>query len=104
MKCQARINRIYKTRKAAVVWPETVFGPNADIEDYPEVCGGDVTVTIRAVDEPDWGSSYARLTLDAVCTRCDYPWWPGRIALEGRVDADRALDITALLEEVKLGA
>ena len=93
-KCQSRILKEYKTTKADMMWPETVYGPN-DVGTLP-TCGGDVTVKARAVDEPDWGGSSASLKLEWTCTRCKHAFLPGRI------EADRGLwdglDVTRLFE------
>src|SRR3972149_5403610 len=40
------------------------------IENDMELCDGEIIVSIRAVDEPDWGGSYATLELSYKCNKC----------------------------------
>jgi hypothetical protein len=78
MKCESRITKEYETRKAVSYWPRVcpsgvwIDNPNA----VGEVCGGDVTIILKAVDEPDWGGHYATLEIERTCTRCRWPWVP----------------------------
>lgn len=84
LKCQSRIVKTFKTKKAECRWPEIPGGlqdnfkliPNPDAADLP-VCGGDVTITVDAIDEPDWGGTYAKLDVKATCSRCRQPYFPG---------------------------
>jgi hypothetical protein len=96
MICQARIQKEYKTRKADVIWPETYDGqPSPSLKDYPEVCNGHVSVSLKA----DFSSgncrcdSYPELQVIATCTRCANPFWPGKYALEAQAMAGE-LNIT----------
>lgn len=98
MKCQSRILKEYKMKKADCIWPETVYGPT-DTGTLP-VCGGDVTVKIRAVAEPDWGGTYPKIEIEAICTKCTHPWWLGRIDWESKVLHWDGWDVTALLEHI----
>lgn len=92
MKCQARILRDYKTTKADCMWPETQYGPS-DVGTLL-VCGGEVTVKASAVNEPEWGGSYARLEISCVCSRCKHPYFKGRLTLDHQTE----IDITLLFE------
>lgn len=102
LKCQARIVREYKTRKAEVCWPETVYGatPEELLAKYPEACGGDVTVKVKAVDEPYFGGASAKLEVEWTCSRCREPYVPGRFEVDGAA-AGGWLDITNMVELVK---
>ena len=95
MKCESRILKEYKTTKADMMWPETRYGPN-DTGTLP-VCGGDVKVILKAVDEPYFGGCSSRLELNATCSKCKWPFWPGRIQLDQKMTMGE-LDITELLE------
>ena len=95
MTCQARIIKEYKTKKADCMWPESSYGPT-DVGTLP-ICGGNVVVTLQAIQEPDWGGSYPKINIEAICTKCKCPWWPGRIAWEKEVLYD-CWDITKLLD------
>ena len=99
--CQARIIKEYKSRKADCMWPESVYGPN-DVGTLP-LCGGAVNVRVKAVAEPDWGGTYPKIEIDAKCSKCNWPWWPGRIAWENAVMDWAGWDITTLLEERLIG-
>ena len=79
------------------MWPEALDGPT-DVGALP-ICGGDVTVLAQANQLPDWGGTYARLELEATCSRCRMPWWPGRIQLEQDMAHYNGWDITKLLEQ-----
>ena len=96
MKCQARILKTYKTKKADGMWPESTYGPN-DVGTLP-ICGGDVRVVVKAENMPDWGGTYAQMEIDASCTKCTHPWWPGRIAWENQVLDYKGWDVTKFLE------
>ena len=96
MKCESRILKEYKTKKTDCQWPETYYGPT-DVGTLP-VCGGDVTVKLRAIAEPDWGGSHPVMEVDAVCTKCKYPWWPGKVEFDNRVAHYDGFDITSYLE------
>ena len=93
-KCQAHILREFKTVKADCMWPQTVYGPNG-CGTLP-VCGGDVTVKVKAVDEPEYGGHYAKLEIEFTCTRCKHPWLPNRIEIEGSLWD--GIDITRLFD------
>jgi hypothetical protein len=99
MKCQARIMREYKKKRADSLWPEYHTGqPSQWLDQYPEVCGGDVTVQIKA----GWSGSCAcsgssELELEASCSRCASPYWPGRYELQGRISRGE-INITEWLE------
>lgn len=79
------------------MWPETTYGHNPEADGL-EVCGGDVTVMVKAINEPYCGEeSSPVLSTVWTCNRCKYPWVPGRIELGNRVDTGK-LDITRMLE------
>lgn len=78
LKCQSRILKTYHKAKADPVWP---FIQAATFEKIPdsiaedlEVCGGNVSIDVSAVDEPDWGGTYATLEVKTTCTRCKTPY------------------------------
>ena len=77
------------------MWPESTYGPN-DVGTLP-ICDGDVKIIVRSVNEPDWGGTYATTELEATCSRCKQPYFPGRIDLDYKVKGD--WDITSLLEK-----
>ena len=77
------------------MWPESTYGP-VDVGTLPE-CGGDVTVKLRAVAEPDWGGSYPKMDIAATCSKCKHPYWQGRIAWEAEVLNWEGWDVTHLL-------
>ena len=95
MICSSRILREFKVAKADCMWPESVYGP-VDTGDWP-LCGGDVTVKVRCVNEPDWGGTYAKMEIDAQCSKCKHPYWPGRIAWEAKVMNWDGWDVTHLM-------
>lgn len=103
MKCQARIVKTYKTKKANCVWPETVYGPVPEESlEWKEVCGGDLTAKVRAVDDPYYGGSSADLELEVECSRCRAGYFPGIFSLMTEVSSsDNSFNITPLLEEYK---
>lgn len=102
MKCQSHILRTYKTRKAEPIWPETTHGPNLDAQRYP-VCGGNVTVKVKVVNEPEWGGNYAKMELEWTCTNCKMPWVPSRFELE-RAIINGSLEITQMADFEPIGA
>jgi len=79
--CQSHIVRAFKKAKADCEWPECYSGNevaiNPRVARLP-VCGGEVTIKIRSVDEPDYHSDhYAAMEIDIQCSRCKNPWFPG---------------------------
>lgn len=93
LKCQAVIIKTFKRAKAEVIWPAPgVTYPHA------ETCGGDVTVRVRAVDEPEWGGHTATMEVTWMCSRCRYPWVPGRNAFDSAARAYDGFDVTKMLE------
>jgi hypothetical protein len=74
--CRSRILKDYKSRKADCVWPRY-------LAEHPEKgplseCGGEITVVVKAVDEPDYHSDhYADLKIELTCSRCKFPFVPG---------------------------
>lgn len=93
MKCQSRIVKTYKTAKAESMWPVSIYGPNPAIDQYPEVCDGDVTV--RVIIEHDGDCACCGTTALAVtftCTRCQQPYVPGRLELDDYVRSLRVVD------------
>ena len=96
MRCQSRILKEYKPARADCMWPECTYGP-VDVGTLPE-CGGNVTVKVRCVNEPEWGGTSARMEIQATCTKCMHPWWPGRIAWEAEVLNWDGWDVTSILE------
>lgn len=104
MKCQSRIWKEYKSRKADPVWPEThdgpitvVHGTTKLITELP-ICGGDVVVTLVAANEPYMGGTYASLEAKFTCSRCKLPWIPKRFAIEGAA-IEGVFDLTPYLED-----
>jgi len=93
MKCKAHIIKEFKSTKHDSMWPMTQYGVN-DVGSLP-VCGGNVIVSVRAVNEPDWGGMLARLEIKSTCSKCKWPYFDGRIGLEHEVE----LDITQLFEK-----
>lgn len=39
-------------------------------------CGGNIKVTIEAVDEPEWGGTSASLEISYKCDKCGCTWYP----------------------------
>jgi hypothetical protein len=81
IRCRSKIYKEYKTRKADCVWPNCanplIGGKPLDVDSLP-VCGGNITLTIKAVDEPDYHSGhYAVLQVTATCSRCRAGYFPG---------------------------
>lgn len=94
MQCQARIVREYKTRKADVRWPETVYGPvmDAEIHTLP-VCGGDVTLKVEIEHSGcSCCSGPGQIVIVATCSRCKHPYVPGVLRF--------STDAIAYLEEL----
>lgn len=79
----------------------TVFGPNEDAKKYP-VCGGAVSLMVKAVDEPVMGGTYAKLELIWTCTRCEWAWVPQWFLLRDAA-ASGSLDITGILRVATAG-
>jgi len=44
-------------------------------EDFVE-CAGEIIATVEAVDEPDWGCSYASLEINYKCNKCGIQHFP----------------------------
>lgn len=44
--------------------------------DVLEVCDGNVGVTVKAVDEPDWGGTYASFEIEYKCDKCGGSYYP----------------------------
>lgn len=86
MKCQARIVREYKTKKADVVWPECLGGPVPEHLVHP-VCGGDVKADVCVPysgcaccgDSPE-------VKVELTCSRCKNPYIPGCLDFPYRSD------------------
>lgn len=51
VRCQSRIKRTFKRRKAEAVWTECASGPRPENLKYPQ-CEGYVTVTVEVEAEP----------------------------------------------------
>ena len=49
--------------------------PDWKKEDFIK-CDGDIVASIEAVDEPDWGCSYASLRIDYKCNKCGASYFP----------------------------
>jgi hypothetical protein len=85
MKCNARVANVTSRRKGsgesyervkfiAVAWGVGGSKPWNDpkyVAENTYECGGVIYATVKAVDEPDWGCSYARLEVRYKCQRCD---------------------------------
>lgn len=69
--CEARILREFKTKKAESVWPAY------EGWDKLEACGGAVTFEVRPGYEPYMGGADAKIEVEATCSRCQYPYYPG---------------------------
>ena len=39
-------------------------------------CGGNIIVTVEAVNEPDWGGTHALLEITYKCDKCGCKWYP----------------------------
>jgi hypothetical protein len=93
-KCKARIVKEYARRKADVMWPECCpsggWIPNPEASKYPEVCGGDVTVTVTAVAGMYFGD--VELEIEEVCTRCKYPFYQGKKAVQAASSHELSLN------------
>ena len=100
MKCESRVLKEYKTKKVDCTWPENANGPSNDVGNLP-VCGGEVFVFVNAIDEPYHGGHSAKLELDVQCSKCKWPFWPGRIQLEQDVQSWDGWNITKYLEAQK---
>jgi hypothetical protein len=73
IKCQSRIIKRYKSRKAKCIWPLKHLLPNA--LKNPE-CDGDITVTVHVENVPDWGGTTAELHVQFECSNCEAAWFP----------------------------
>jgi hypothetical protein len=54
-------------------------------EDAEEICDGRILVNIEAVDEPDWGGTYATLVVEYKCEKCGnilFPHLPNKYELK----------------------
>ena len=93
--CESRIVKEYKTRKADCIWPESLSGPNENIECFP-ICGGALTISVAIDDDGGCrccsGPGHIVIRLD--CDRCRYPYIPGRL----RFDYNAEEIINKLLE------
>jgi hypothetical protein len=58
--------------RAVEGFPLTNKGPGGTLyeESELELCDGDIVATVKAVDEPDWGSTFARLEIVYQCNKC----------------------------------
>ncbi len=97
LKCQARITKEYERAKADCMWPETIYGPADKIVETLPICGGNVVVVCKAIDDPYFGGCSASLEIEWICSKCKAPWIPGRIGLDAEVHTGQ-LNITRLLE------
>lgn len=99
IRCQSKIVKEFKTRKPQSCYPK-VMGPNNSLVDNPdgigkETCGGEVTITVKAVDEPDYVSDhYAVLEVEVTCERCGWPYFDGMHDL--RTNAEKMLSAIAM--------
>jgi hypothetical protein len=96
MRCQARIVKEFKSRKADVCWSECASGPCPDnVTKYPE-CGGNLTVKIVNENEPYYGGTDTVMRVHTVCTRCKMPYFDG--ILKMRYIPPDGFDLTPYLE------
>ena len=79
------------------MWPESHYGPT-DCGTLP-VCDGILQLKVRAYNEPDCCGRGSGLELEAYCSRCKHPWFPGRFELEKRLQNWNGWDITDFFEE-----
>ena len=95
--CEARILKEYPSKKADSMWPESTYGPN-DVGTLP-ICGGRLTITV-GVEDTDYGchscSGPGRVVIKLVCSRCQWPYIPGRL----KFDHDAESVINGLLEQL----
>jgi hypothetical protein len=83
-------------QKAVDIKATTHFGDELLAQGYT-ICAGTVRCTrLEAVDEPDWGTTYAKLEVDYTCDTCGCTFYP-----ELGMDAD--IENTSLRELVNLG-
>lgn len=84
MKCGAHIikgpNRKGDLRvKRTVSWEHREQDPSLlelrDGETHVSVCDGDISVEVKAEDEPDWGGHYAVLSITYKCSKCGRAWF-----------------------------
>jgi hypothetical protein len=81
------------------VMPSGTIFENPEAKKYPDICGGDVTVRVKAIDEPYFGGSSAMLELYNECSRCKFPYYDKMFELERGIHSLDGLDITELLGE-----
>ena len=94
--CESRIVKEYKTRKADCMWPDSLYGRDVSADPYP-ICGGALTITVKVDD--DGGDCHCcsgpgRIVIELTCTKCKYPYIPGRL----KFDYDAEEIINKLLE------
>lgn len=77
IRCEARILREFKHKRAETVWPAY------EGWDKLEVCGGTVTLEVVATEEPYMGGSDPKIEVNAKCTRCRAPYFPGAYIATG---------------------
>lgn len=75
MKCQARIVREYKTKKADSIYPFIPATGEANEVEGKEICGGTLSVSCSISDGGcSCCGSGPELDIYLVCSRCKYPW------------------------------
>lgn len=83
--CEARILREFKTKKADTVWPAY------EGWDKLEPCGGVVTFEVRPGYEPYMGGADAKIEVEATCSRCRAPYYPGAFIVSGGSQVEKLL-------------
>lgn len=83
-KCLSRVYKVVKTgkRRNRVCWPQTLNPTEAK---RLLICGGDITVELKAINEPYYGGSSAALELEVTCSLCDNPFFKEIEELQNQV-------------------
>jgi len=70
MNCQAWIKDARRKGSGKPRWKPVALFPMREAPPNTVLCGGHITVTVSAQDEPDWGTIYARFDVEAKCDKC----------------------------------
>jgi hypothetical protein len=84
--CKAHIKRVYKTRKAASIWPKYQNCDHNPLCESLPVCGGTVTASMRLTEEPNWGGSTWSVEMRLVCSKCEHPYIDGVLDMPYSID------------------
>ena len=107
IKCISGITKVYKKAKADCLWPtyypDNEEVPNPDYDGLPK-CGGNITVSVAAVDKPDYHSDhYAALDVEITCDRCKAGSFEGHLALRRDPGAMLAKYVEQAVQLAQLG-